>query len=384
MIKKFVFTALVATVSLQANTVFTKQPIPKNVKLEGHAKGAKTYGYRIPSLLTTKKGTVIAFSERRVGLHDHALNDIVCRRSIDGGKTWGKEIVAVEDGMNSINDPLTVQLADGRIMMMYARFPYGRHARNSGWIKMADTGMGNLKTNIHTYITFSKDDGKTWSKGYDITKFVKPDYVLNANNPGAMIQLQKGKHKGRVITPLWMCIGQEDGGRKWENIVVYSDDLGKTWKRTAAIKNPEKGYPNESQIVEAGNGDLIIIARNQAGAKFRKKSVSKDSGKTWSEFKTDQTMPSVACMGSVIRGPKKADGSWDLYAAFPSNKGRKNGQICISTDHGKTWQVKKVIKGMFAYSAIQLSPDQKSLICIYETNGYKDTDFISIPLSELK
>ena len=33
------------------------------------------FGYRIPSLVVTTKGTVLAFAERRVGLHDHAQND---------------------------------------------------------------------------------------------------------------------------------------------------------------------------------------------------------------------------------------------------------------------------------------------------------------------
>ena len=76
-------------------------------------------------------------------LHDHAQNDIVLKRSSDNGKSWGPEIVVHEDGMNSINDPLTVQLDDGRVMLMFARFPYGRHSRNSGWIKMAETGYDN-------------------------------------------------------------------------------------------------------------------------------------------------------------------------------------------------------------------------------------------------
>ena len=68
-------------------------------------------------------------------------NDIVLKRSTDNGMTWSDEIVAYEDGMHSINDPLTVQLENGRILLMSARFPYGRHARDAGWIKMAGSGV---------------------------------------------------------------------------------------------------------------------------------------------------------------------------------------------------------------------------------------------------
>ena len=59
-------------------------------KVEVFQKGEK-YGYRIPAVVVSKKGTVLAFAERRHGLHDHAQNDIVLRRSSDNGKTWGEE-----------------------------------------------------------------------------------------------------------------------------------------------------------------------------------------------------------------------------------------------------------------------------------------------------
>lgn len=369
------------------SVVFAKRPIPTGVPVEGHHKKAKVYGYRIPSLLTTAKGTVIAFSERRLGLHDHAQNDIVLKRSSDGGKTWGEEIVVVEDGMNSINDPQTVQLANGNIMMMYARFPYGRHARAHGWIKMADTGYDDPKVNILSFVTMSKDDGRTWSKPVDISRSVKPKHWLNANTPGSMIQLRKGPHKGRIVSSLWGCVPvtDKDGkvSRSWEVVVAYSDDNGKTWKRTEPLQDPEKGFPNECQVAEAANGDIVLVSRNQSGARMRKKSISKDAGVTWSVIKTDPTLPSVACMGSIISGPVKADGSWDLYASFPSASGRRDGQIAISTDNGKTFQIKKIIKGRFAYSATQISADGKSLHLIYETINHEER-FLTIPISKLK
>jgi len=387
--------------SNDGSPVFSKRPIPADVQITGHgfegpawekasdAQKAKkrVYGYRIPSLLTSTKGTTLAFAERRVGLHDHAQNDIVVKRSADGGKTWGPEIVVFEDGKNSINDPLSVQLDDGRIMLMFARFPYGRHSLASGWIKMADPGYDDPTVNILTYVTYSSDDGKTWTKPVDITKAVKPAHWLNANTPGAMIQLKKGPHKGRIVTPLWGTVPVKIDGkvtRSWEIANTWSDDGGKTWKRTEPLKDPEKGFPNECQIVEASNGDLVIISRNKSGERFRKKAISSDGGETWTAIATDKTLPSVACMGSVIKGPLKADGSWDLIASFPSSKGRVNGQLAVSKDHGKTWEIKKVINGQYAYSAIQLSADQKKLHILYENQGYKTISFLSIPLSDLK
>lgn len=367
--------------------VFEVIEIPEGTPKLGHGKDANEYGYRIPSLLVTKKGTTIAFAERRLGLHDHAQNDIVLKRSKDYGITWGPEIVAYEDGMNSINDPLTVKLEDGRIMMMFARFPYGRHARNSGWIKMAEPGYDDPKVNILTYTIVSDDDGLTWSEPMDITTMVKPAHWLNANTPGAMIQLEKGKHKGRIITSLWGTVPVIKGDkveRSWEIISAWSDDNGKTWHRSEPLEDPEIGYPNECQTVEAANGDLLIISRNQGGEAKRKKAFSKDGGETWSVIETDATLPSVACMGSVVKGPKKEDGSWDLYTTFPSNEARKDGQIAISTDYGKSFQIKKIVTGAFAYSASQISADGKNLELIYETDRNRALRFLSISLKELK
>ena len=362
--------------------VYAVRDLPPGTPKEGHGKDAKKYGYRIPSLLTTARGTLLAFVERRLGLHDHAQNDIVLRRSVDGGKTWGGEIVAYEDGMNSINDPLTVQLESGRILMMFARFPYGRHARDSGWIKMADLGYGDLKNNVLTFTTFSDDDGLTWSSPVDISRQVKPERWVNANSPGAMIQLQRGPYKGRIITPLWGTLPPEKkgGARQWEIAVVHSDDNGNTWVRSKSLVDPEEGYPNECQIAEAANGDLVIIARNQGGATWRKKSISTDGGATWPAMATDKALPSVACMGSIVRGPEKGGGSWDLYASFPSKDGRKNGQLAISRDNGRTFQIKKIIKGGFSYSTTQISPDGKSLLCLYETEN--TLRFLSLPLTD--
>ena len=137
-------------------------------------------------------------------------------------------------------------------------------------------------------------------------------------------------------------------------------------------------------MAQASNGDIVLISRNQGGVNQRKKSISKDGGLTWSTIVTDPTLPSVQCMGSVIRGPKKPNGSWDLYASFPSNTGRKNGQIAISTDLGKTFQIKKIVTGYFGYSTTQISPDGKNLFCLYETDNVKKLRFLTIPLSELK
>jgi hypothetical protein len=85
----------------------------------------------------------------------------------------------------------------------------------------------------------------------------------------------------------------------------------------------------------------------------------------------------------VIKGPEQEDGTWDLWASFPSNAGRKDGQIAVSRDNGQTWQIVKIVRGPFAYSALQVSPDQSSLLCLYESDNYRTQTLITLPFHEL-
>ena len=160
-----------------------------------------------------------------------------------------------------------------------------------------------------TFICHSDDDGQTWSKPVDISRQVKHPKLLNANTPGAMIQLTKGPHKGRVVTGLWGTLPiMKDGkrSREWQIVVAYSDDNGQSWKRTEPLEDKSGiGFPNECQVAEAANGDIVLISRNQGGERFRKKAISHDGGETWTPLDIDRGLPSVACMGSVIKGPVK-------------------------------------------------------------------------------
>ena len=362
--------------------VFSQRPIPDGVPLSEPLKNSKLYGYRIPSLLVTREGTILAFAERRIGLGDHAENDIVLRRSEDGGKSFGEDVVVFEDGPNSLNDPLSVQLEDGRILLMFARFPHGRHTRAHGWVKKAEPGYTDRKLHVLTFLTASADDGRTWSDPVDITRQVKPESFLNANTPGSMIQLKHGLRKGRIVTGLWGCLAKPgpDGSRQFGIVAAYSDDGGTNWQHTDPLTdNTGKGFPNECQVAEATNGDIVLISRNQAGATFRKKAVSKDGGTTWSEIEIDRGLPSVACMGAVISEPA----SGHLIASFPCDKGRRDGQIAVSRDHGNTWSIPKIIPGGFAYSALQTAPGGKDLLLFHETAGYKTITLKRIPLAEL-
>lgn len=66
--------------------------------------------FRIPSILATSKGTLLAFAEaRRRGRGDSGDIDLVVRRSSDGGATWSPLQVVWDDGSNTCGNPCAVQ-----------------------------------------------------------------------------------------------------------------------------------------------------------------------------------------------------------------------------------------------------------------------------------
>lgn len=87
------------------------------------ARGEGYYCFRIPALVTTKSGDLLAFAEGRVATcSDVGHNDIVVKRSTDGGKTWGPLTVVVgKDDTDAHGNPApVVDAVTGRVSLLYA------------------------------------------------------------------------------------------------------------------------------------------------------------------------------------------------------------------------------------------------------------------------
>jgi sialidase-1 len=323
--------------------------------------------YRIPALLRTQKGTLLAFCEGRASISDHAENDIVLKRSADGGKTWMPLQVVAEDGANCLSNPEVVQVdPSGRILLVFEIYPKGYHESRVG------PGIDN-DTTCRAWIVHSDDDGLTWSARREITPQVKrPTFATSiASGPGNGIQLQAGPHKGRIIMPF-----NQGPVNHWKTYAAYSDDLGASWAYGEVAFELDPGFANEVQMVELSDGSIMLNARVQGGQKCRMTGISKDGGLNWTGLRNEKQLPDPVCQGSIIRlnsapvTPKPI-----IFSNPASEASRTNGSIRVSYDDARTWKVyRNIYPGSFAYSSLTDMGDGTVGI-LFERDDYSRISF---------
>jgi sialidase-1 len=340
---------------------------------------------RIPSVVVSNQGTVLAFAEGRAADADQAKNKLILKRSTDGGTSWGKVAVIAEDGDNALNNPCAVvERESGQVLLMYQSYPAGVGER-SGQI---ETGYDGEKV-VRNWLIISDDDGVSWSKPRDITKATKRENVVTtvASGPGIGIQLRHGQHAGRILMPF-----NEGPFGLWNIYAVFSDDQGKTWTMGQVApgalidsgKGKQSSIVNEAQFAELKDGSIRFNVRRWAGTAVRKTCISDDGGVTWSKIEDVPEQVDSSCMGSILRYSDFADGRRDrlLYSGPQSTK-REIGTVFLSYDEGKTWPVKRVLcNDAFAYSCLTALPDG-TIGCLYEAGGTRTIAFARFTLDWL-
>ena len=307
--------------------------------------------FRIPSLIVSRKGTLLAFCEGRKNSRSDTGNiDLVLKRSFDGGKTWQPMQVVADFGPDTIGNPCpVVDRNTGTIWLPLTK--------NLGHETQKQIEAGESKENRTVWITNSTDDGASWAKPVEITQAVRhPNWTWYATGPGCGIQLQSG----RLVIP---CDFRERGTKILGSHVIYSDDAGKTWKIGGAI-TPNV---NECQVAQRADGSIMLNMRSYHGKNRRAVAVSKDGGLSWSEVKLDDALIEPVCQASFLRYTlAKTPGKNRLLFANPASTKREKMTIRLSYDEGETWPVSKLLyAGPAAYSALAALPDS-SIGCLYE------------------
>lgn len=352
----------------------------ENTTTDIFEKGQDGYAcFRIPAIVRSKAGTLLAFAEaRKNGCSDTGNIDLVLKRSEDGGKSWSNAIIIWDDGDNVCGNPAPiVDQTTGRIVLATCW--------NLGEDHEKDIINKTSKDSRRIYVLHSDNDGKSWSQPKDITASVKrPDWTWYATGPCHGIQLQGEKHKGRLVVSANHMVA---GTKTYHSQLIYSDDRGETWKPGGTVS---KQGGNESSVVELKNGDLMLNMRNynREESKTRSYAISKDGGETVSEMQYLPELIEPICQGSTLNYMKNGKVSNNILFSNPaSTDKREKMTIKLSANNGKTWPYACLVyPGPSAYSDLVNLPNGKiGLLYEYGTNNpYEKIGFTILSFEQLK
>ena len=335
--------------------------------------------FRIPGIVTSTNGTVIAVADGRIGSCGDIPTplDLVCKRSFDNGRSWeplqiianyGSDPADVDDypfyGATSIqrvaagDAAMLVDQVTGRIWTLY------------------DNGGVSGSRRIKLELRNSDDDGATWSPAIDLERSnpgLRPATGEFLAGPGNGIQMSSGPRAGRLIFPVYIYAATSS------SLCIYSDDHGATWQR-GGISGIGGG---EVQMAETAGGGLIASMRdnNFATSGRRTFSRSQDAGITWGTPFSDTTippyLPDPGCQGNIYRLTTTNDGdrSRILHASATHISSRVNMSFHLSYDEGSTWPVSnQVYAAGSAYSSVtRLASGEIGLI--FEKDPYGSLSF---------
>ena len=428
--------------------------------------------YRIPALLKTDKGTLIAGADER-RLHSSDWGDIgmVIRRSKDNGKTWGDRVTITNLRDNpkasdpSIGSPVNIDMTltqdpeTKRIFAIYDMFPEGKGIfgmssqkeeaykeingktyqllyregeqeaytirengtvytpdgkatdyrvvvdpvkpaySDKGDLYKGDQLLGNIyfttnKTSpfriakdSYLWMSYSDDDGKTWSAPQDITPMVKADWMKFLGvGPGVGITLRTGPHKGRIVVPVYTTNRANHLNGSQSSRIIYSDDHGKTWHMGGGVNDNRTLYDGtvvdsstmsnyyaqntEASVVQLNNGDLKLFMRGLT--EDLQVATSHDGGLTWDNNVERYDVPDVYVQMAATHTVQ--NGKEYILLANANGPGRKNGYIRVARveeDGQLTWLHHHLIQeGEYAYNSLQqIGPDEFGLLYEHHAPG---------------
>ncbi|WP_306316416.1 MULTISPECIES: sialidase family protein [unclassified Streptomyces] len=294
--------------------------------------------YRIPSVVKTVRGTLLAFAEGRTNdCSDAGDIDIVVKRSHDGGRTWSPLQVVNEGAGDTHGNPSPiVDRRTGRIVLA--------ETYNTG---RTDGKNCDVPCDRTPHLQYSDDDGQSWSKPRDLSDEILPDDFNSwyATGPSHGIQLTHGRHRGRLV----FAVNAEawNGSRVTANhaALMVSDDGGEHWRVGAkdtwpiADDGTFRQKPSEMALAERPDGTIYVSGREQDGTDLghRTHTVSRDGGDSFARpFSAIPDLYTPQVQGSVLAVGEDGD---RLLLACPGDPDRRRTMtIRSSYDGGRTWE----------------------------------------------
>ncbi len=314
--------------------------------------GSENYHtFRIPALIATATGTLLAFCEgRHLGRGDSGDIDMLLRRSEDGGQTWSAIQTIWADPGHTCGNPCPVVDRDSGVISLMM-------THNIGSDRESEIIDGTSEGTRSVWLVRSADEGCSWSTPKDITATCKKtNWTWYATGPGAGIQLKSG----RLVVP---CDHIEATTKKYYAHVILSDDGGQSWRLGGTTPDDQV---NECEVAELEDGRLLLNMRNYDRQQYtRAYAYSDDGGQSWSPLQRHPDLIESICQAS-LRRIDTPQGVALLFANPASESARENMTVRLSRDGGQTWPAARVLHaGPAAYSCLCALPDGRGA-CLYE------------------
>ena len=358
--------------------------------------------YRIPSIVATKNGTVIAFcNDRKDSVIDHAEEAALVCAVKKPGKAWSdvRTLVGIPGwacGIGSaVYDPASDTVMCSASRNPVARNEFGKYTAEelAEMDRLAEEKAKALGIRRGAFMICTSDGGDTWhERAFAIRPalFTREDGVTieiggSCHGSSHGICLRYGEHKGRLICPSRIAAAAYntwDGIRKYcYNNAIYSDDGGFTWQASVPV---QRGT-GEGTLIERGDGRLLYNSRAYFQDQRRYLADSENGGETWGNFRSDDFLieeKNIGCNASFLRVAREdlkntsllPDGC-DSVTVFvnPRAETRRNMTCCVSFDEGETWPVTKTVwDRAAAYSSLDYDPVSGHFFLLYERGDNSD------------
>ncbi|HSV96259.1 MAG TPA: sialidase family protein [Spirochaetota bacterium] len=291
--------------------------------------------FRIPGIVVTPAGVVLAYCEARESYSDWGKIDICMKRSRDGGDTWEERVTLYAGRDGTVNNPVMIAERGSETVHLLYNTNYNR-----------------------AFYRKSLNAGATWSKTVELTPVFEAfratyPWKVIAFGPGHGIQLSNR----RLIAPVWLSPGGgSDGHHPQHSSTLYSDDGGATWHAGQMVSSLGEPGMGEPVAVELSDGSVMLNMRNEifdSDRVYRAVSTSRDGARGWSRPVQNRGLPDAVCFGSLHRydahtilfSNVHSDLRVDWKLTFFKLRGaREPLGIRASFDDGKTWPVARIYR----------------------------------------
>ena len=254
-----------ATANITIKPVYESVPVEHDLFNTSNTGG--TYPHRIPGIVKTSTGRLIAVAARLVCGTDPGYGqvDVVCRTSDNNGENWSDiRDVAVGTGVTSatenyfdtaFGDPAIVADRESEEVVIIA--VAGCTVYNNSATTRSNPNKIALIRSI--------DNGENWDDPIDITEnvyslFDNGNPIESAFVAGGKVFQSRIVKKGNYYRLYAAMCARPNGNR-----VIYSDDFGRTWKPLGGeFALPVPGG-DEPKCEELPDGRVIVSSRTSGG-----------------------------------------------------------------------------------------------------------------------